>query len=173
MGSAISNTRASAEATQTGRERSRPCRRAKLTAGSGSEELDEPALDLLVALLELLGIDGQELEIRELRLVGRILHFGVTRVEPLAVGHYLLELACEGEVREELGGVGMRREAGDRGGRDDERYALLGIDDRDRIALLLHLVVVIVAAVDRHLTLAGGHHAGRIDRRLHEHELVL
>src|SRR5262245_9122993 len=71
IGSAIRRTRASADAIQPGSERSTPCRRPVLMARSRAEELDEAALDLLVPLLELLGVDVQELEIGELRLVSR------------------------------------------------------------------------------------------------------
>src|SRR5262245_49349524 len=90
---------------------------------SGTEELDEALLDLLVALLQLVGIHVQEPELRELRLVVRVLHLGVTRVEPLAVGHHLLQLAGEREVGEELGRVRMRGESGDRRRRDHQRHA--------------------------------------------------
>src|SRR5688572_16283740 len=115
-----------------------------LTPRSGPEDLDEPLADLLALLLQLLGIGGQQLQVRELGPVGRVLHLGVAGVEPLAVGHHLLDLAAEREVGEELGGVGVRREAHDRGRRHDERHALLRIDDLDGISLLLDLVERVV-----------------------------
>src|SRR2546422_9143980 len=116
MGSAIRSTSARADAIHTGSERSSPWNRARLIGRSRSEELDEAVLDLLVPLLQLVGLHREELELRELGLVARVFHVGVTGVEPLAVHHHLLQLAAEREVGEELGGVRMRREARDRGG---------------------------------------------------------
>src|SRR5262249_34460634 len=150
-GSAIRTTRASAARIQTGSERSRPSSRVRRVSGtlsSGSEELHEALLELLVALLELFRVDAEELEISELPLVGRVLHLGVAGVEPLAVRHHLLALAHEREVREELRGVRVRREARDGGGRDDERHALLRVHELDRVALLLELVGAVLATVD-------------------------
>src|SRR5262245_46210801 len=108
---------ASAAPIHTSAERSNPdaTPAGRLTAAlpegrpSRPEELHEALLDLLVALLELLGINAQQLEVGELRLVGRILHLRVARVEPLGVGHHLLDLAAKTEVGEQLGRVGMRR----------------------------------------------------------------
>src|SRR6185312_4931372 len=64
-----------------------PLARVALTGGrdSSAEELHEASLDLLVALLELLGIDLQELQIAELRPARRILHAWMPRVESLRV----------------------------------------------------------------------------------------
>src|SRR5262245_66559313 len=93
IASAIRSTSASADAIQTGSERSTPCRRPVLMARSRPEELDEAALDLLVPLLELLGVDVQEFEIGQLRLVSRILKFGLAGISYFAVGSLLLQLA--------------------------------------------------------------------------------
>src|SRR5215470_9276861 len=92
-GKRIRRTRAAAASTHTGAERSIRSSQAgrgrsaigvesapgsRLTvAGSGSEELDEARLDLLVALLQLLGIDLEQLELGELGLIGGIGHVGV------------------------------------------------------------------------------------------------
>jgi hypothetical protein len=101
----------------------------------------------------------------------------VTGVEAPAVRHHLLELAGEREVGKELGGVRMRREARDRGGRHNQGHTLLRIDDLDRVPFLLHLIVVVVivvvAPIHHDRSLARRHHAHRVDRRLDEHELVL
>src|ERR1700730_1043461 len=131
--------RAAAAMIQTGAERSRPSSRegrgrtvtvssrAIAGGGSGPEELHEARLDLLVALLQLLGIDEEELELAELRLVGGILDLGVSRVEAFGVGEGLLDLAAEDEVGEELGRVRMGREGRDGGGREGEGDGLLGV----------------------------------------------
>src|SRR5882724_11702891 len=181
----MSSTSASAAAAHTGSERSMPSRRTltgtasrraagTLTApGSRPEELHEALLDLLVPLLELLRVRGEELELGDLRLVVGVLHLGMARVEPFAVRQRLLEVAAERKVGEEAGRGGVRGEAGDGGGGDDEGDAFLRVDDLDGVPLLLGLVVIVLAAVDRDRPLAGGDHAGRIDRRLDEHELVL
>src|SRR2546427_12046975 len=144
--------RAAAAMIQTGAERSSPSSRegrghrvtvssrAIARGGSGPEELHEARLDLLVALLQLLGIDEEELELAELRPVGGILDLGVPGVEAFGIREHLLDLAAEEEVREELGRVRMGREGGDGGGRDDKRHALLGVDDLHRVSLLLDLV---------------------------------
>src|SRR5713226_5682276 len=135
----------------------RPTRAAPITEPhSGSEELDEARLDLLVALFQLLRVHVEEVQIGELRPVGRILHLGMSRVEPFAVRQRLLGGAAEDEVGEQLGRVRMRREAGDGGGGDDERDAFLRVHDLDRVALLLDLVERVVAAVHRDGPLAGG-----------------
>ena len=102
-----------------------------------------------------------------------VLHVGMARVEPLAVGENLLQLPAEDEIGEEPGRVRMRREAGDGARRHDERDTLLGEHHLDRVALLLGLVERVVAPVHRDGPLARGHHSGRIHGRLHEHELVL
>src|SRR5262245_56331351 len=81
---------------------------------SGTGALDAAALDVLDALLQLGGIHVHEPERRALRLVVRVRHLGVTRVETLAVGHHLLQVAGEREVGEELGRGRARRECGDR-----------------------------------------------------------
>src|SRR5204863_4367756 len=125
MGSAIRSTRASADAIHTGSERSRLWSRTMLMPRSRAEELHEAVLDLLVALLELFRLHREELELRELRLVARVFHLGMARVEPLAVRHHLLQLAAEREVGEEAGRRRMGREARDRGGGDDQRHAFL------------------------------------------------
>src|SRR5262249_49943375 len=66
-----------------------------------SEVLHEALANLLVALLQLFRLDGEELQVGELRLVGGVLHVRVPAVESLAVGHHLLDLAAEREVGEE------------------------------------------------------------------------
>src|SRR6266852_1922710 len=67
-GRIMSRTSVTAVVIQTGTDRSNV-----LSSASGlrAEELDEALLDLFIALLQLLGIDGEELELRHLRLVGR------------------------------------------------------------------------------------------------------
>src|SRR5437762_4312791 len=121
MGSAIRSTRASADAIHTGSARSRPWNRTTLMPRSRAEELHEAVLDLLVAFLELLRLHREELELRELGLVARVLHLGVPGVESLAVGHHLLQLAAEREVGEEPRCRRMGREARDRGGGHHQR----------------------------------------------------
>src|SRR5262245_36717094 len=59
------------------------------------EVLHEALANLLIALLQLFGLDGEKLQVRELRLVGGVLQLRVPAVEPLAVGHHLLDLAAE------------------------------------------------------------------------------
>src|ERR1041384_1407598 len=80
-GSAMRNPSASAAPTQTGSERSSIIARGR---ASRPEELHEALLDLLVALEQLGGIHREQLELGELRLVGRVLHVRVAGVEPLA-----------------------------------------------------------------------------------------
>src|SRR5881397_2361094 len=121
----MSSTSASAAAAHTGSERSMPSRRTLTAPGSRPEELHEALLDLLVPLLELLRVRGEELELGELRLVVGVLHLGMARVEPFAVRQRLLEVAAERKVGEEAGRGGVRGEAGDGGGGDDEGDALL------------------------------------------------
>src|SRR5262245_19577649 len=139
----------------------------------GTEELDERLLDLFVALLQLLRVHLEETEVRELGPVGRILHVGMAGVEALRIGEHLLQLTAEEEVREELRGVRVGREAGDRARGDDQRNAFLRVHDLDRIPLLLVLVKRVVAAIHGNRPLAGSDHTRWVDRRLHEHELVL
>src|SRR4029434_723543 len=115
----MSRTSAAAASSQTGAARSRPSQRRgrpRLAASAmigalGSEELDEARLDLLVPLLELLRVDRQELEVRQARLVGGILHLRMAGVEPLGVGQHLLHVAAEDEVGDELGRVRRGGEA--------------------------------------------------------------
>src|SRR5262245_50081480 len=113
-----------------------------------SEALAEAFADVLVAFLQLVRLDGEELEVSALRLVGGILHARVPGVESLAVCHDLLDLTAEGEVGEEPGGVRMGGEAGDGAGRNRQRHPLLRIDSLYRIPLLHGLVEAVVPAVD-------------------------
>src|SRR5258705_13895594 len=164
MGSRISMTSAAAASSQTGAARSSPSRRlglgdaadASAMAGAlGAEELHEARLDLFVALLELLRVQLQGLEIPELRPGGGGLHLRVAGVEAPGVGEDLLDLPREDEVGEEPGRVGMGREARDRARGDHQRHALLREHDLHRIALLLELVEGVVAAVYRDRPLPG------------------
>src|SRR5262249_60672678 len=93
-----------------GRQRSRW---GLLVSRLGTEELDESCLDLLVALLQLFRIDLQEVQVRELRLIGGGLHSGMARVESLAVGEDLLQLAAGDEIGGEVGGGWRGGEARD------------------------------------------------------------
>src|SRR5439155_7360531 len=154
-------------ATRAGSDRRPRGGPAAWRARSRAEELDEALLDLRVLLLELLGIHGEKLELAHLRLVRGVFHVRMPGVEAFAVGHRLLDLAREGEIVEELRGVRMRREAGDRLRRHDERHAFLRIDDLDRITLLLELVRAVISAVDGDDALAGRDDGGRVVRRLH------
>src|SRR5687767_6848157 len=102
MGSAIRMTRARAARSQTGNERSRLLKMGGLEGPPkppvtrlGAEELHEALLDFFVALLQLLGIDLEQLEVRQLGLVGRIGDARMARVEAFAVGQDLLQLARE------------------------------------------------------------------------------
>jgi hypothetical protein len=170
-------TRTRAAATQTGNARSRPSKRRGAAAGTATplrlRRTHEALLDLLVPLLQLLGIGGEEAEVGQFRLVGGVFHLGVAGVEPLAVRHHLLDLPGESKVREQARRVRVRGEGRDRARGYHQRHALLRVDDLHRITLLLRLVEGVFAAVHRHRALARGHHARRIHRRLHQHELVL
>src|SRR5215470_17361859 len=121
-GSAIRKASASALATHTGSERSSIIASRAGTRASRAEELHEALLDLLVTLEQFGGIHREQLQLGELRLVGRVLHLGVAGVEALAVGQELLQLTAEREVGEQARRVRMRRERGDGRGRDDERH---------------------------------------------------
>src|SRR2546430_17690939 len=81
-----------------------------------AEELHEASLDLFVALLELIGVGVEQLQVAELRFVRGVRDAGMARVETLGVGEHLLHLFAEGEVREELGGLHLQQRgaAGDR-----------------------------------------------------------
>src|SRR5262249_26500739 len=127
----------------------------RAVGGLGTKKLDERLLDLFVALLQLLRVHLEETEVRELGPVGRILHVGMARIETLRIGEHLLQVAAEDEVREELGGVRVRREARDRTRGDDERDAFLRVHDLDGIPLLLVLVERVVASVHGNRPLAG------------------
>jgi hypothetical protein len=144
-----------------------------MTDAQGSEELDEARLDLLVPLLELLGIHRQELEVRQPGLVGRVGHLGMPGVETLGVGQHLLHVAGEDEVGEEPGRVRVGREARDGARGDHEGHALLRVDDLDGVPLFLRLIEGVVATVHRDGPLAGRDDAGGIDRGLHQHRFVL
>src|SRR6185436_17042649 len=110
---AIRTNSPSAAPAQTGSDRSTAKRLASrgVSGGSGPEELDEAGADLLVALLEFLGVGGEELEIGQLGLVRGVLHLGMARVEALAVREHLLHLTAEREVGEEARRVRMGGEA--------------------------------------------------------------
>src|SRR5438445_13673341 len=99
------NTSVSAVAIQTGSERSNVL---------GTEQLHEALLDLFGALVDLVGIDHQHLQLGELRTIRWIRHVGMSDVEALAVGEDLLDLAREDEVGEETRGVRTGSEAHDR-----------------------------------------------------------
>src|SRR2546428_407814 len=122
-----------------------------------AEELHEASLDLFVALLELIGVGVEQLQVAELRFVRGVRDAGMARVETLGVGEHLLHLFAEGEVREELGGGRVRRPGGDRRRGDDQRHAFLRVHDLDRVPLLLGLVEgVVVASGERPVAVNGG-----------------
>src|SRR2546427_10540664 len=75
--------------------------RASRTSGATrlrAEELDKALLELFIALPQLLWIDGKPLEVRHLRLVGRILRLWLASVTVLALVHDLQHPPGDGEV---------------------------------------------------------------------------
>src|SRR3989338_1817636 len=127
---------------------------------SRAKEFHEAILDLLVPLLQFLGIHLEKFQIAKLRFVLRVPHLRVPCVESFAVCQDLLHLPGEGEVGEELGRVRMRGEAGDRRGRDDEGDTLLRVDDLDRVPLLLSLVEEVLGPIHRDGSLSRGDYLG-------------
>ena len=50
-----------------------------------AEKFDEAFFDFRVALLELVGVSGEQFQLLELRFIGRIGDFGMPRVESLLI----------------------------------------------------------------------------------------
>src|SRR5262249_20239893 len=86
---------------------------------SDPEQLAELLPHLVVTLLQLLGIDPEELQLLERPLVLRVAH-GVVRDVEAVVGENLLGVLVEQEVGEDLRRVRMRGLGQDRVGRRDE-----------------------------------------------------
>src|SRR3546814_13068562 len=104
----------------------------------------------------------EDLDLRQRRPLGLLLHLRVEGAQASEVAVQLLGVEREEEGIEQLGGVLVRRLLEDRGVADGKRCALGRIDDLDRHPALLQGEYVVLVAVALEVAPA----LGRLIRRL-------